>query len=69
MAWLRNLFKNYHYKSTDPLNMFSLWRYKMAWITNIFHGAMIICDETKLLVRLDRIKNLVFGMVFPNELI
>lgn len=45
--------------------MFSLWRYKTAWITNIIHGTIITCDETKL----NRIKNLMSGMAFLNELL
>ena len=27
--------------------IFSTWRYKTAWITNIIHRATVICDETK----------------------
>ena len=39
-----------HYSSVSP------WRYKTAWITNIIHRAIVICDKSKLPAELTRIK-------------
>ena len=40
--------------------------FKTAWITNIIHHAIVICDETKVQGELNKIKKLIAWNGFPK---